>query len=136
MFLADLSDLLGLEHAGPLVGVTIIVLLSFFGVVGSYSRLFFCLNFKGHFPLVHYFVLRDSECVLGLRENLLVEVGLGLGSRLRSLLLKFSLILLHIHNHLEVVEFLSSSKIVNRVNKWLFTHCYNLLANVFDKIVL
>ena len=76
MFLADLSDLLGLEHAGSLVGVAVIVLLSFLGVVGAYSRLFFCLYFEGNFALVHYFVLRDCESVLSLRENLLVEVRL------------------------------------------------------------
>ena len=80
MFLADFSDLLGLEHARPLVGVTIIVLLSFLGVVGAYSRLFFRLYFERYFPLVHYFVLRDCEGVLSLRENLLVEVRLRLGS--------------------------------------------------------
>jgi len=78
MFLADLSDLLGLEHAGPLVGVAVIVLLSFLGVVGTYSRLFFCLYFEGHFALVHYFVLGACAGVLGLRENLLVEVRLRL----------------------------------------------------------
>lgn len=136
MLLADFSDFFGLEHAGPLVSVTVIVLLSFLGVVTAYSRLFFCLYFEGHFPLIHYFVLRDSEGVLSLRENLLVEVGLRLSSRLRSLLLEFGFILLHIHNHLEVVEFLSSSQVFDSINEWLFTHCYNLFANVFDKIVL
>ena len=76
MFLADLSDLLGLEHAGPLVGVAVIVLLSFLGVVGAYSRLLLCLYFECYFALVHYFFLGDCEGVLSLRENLLVEVRL------------------------------------------------------------
>jgi hypothetical protein len=46
------------------------------------------------------------------------------------------LIPLHIHNHLEVDQFLSSLEIVDSVDDWLLSHGHYLLANILDDFVL
>ena len=45
------------------------------------------------------------------------------------------LVLLHVHNHLKIVQFLSPPQIIHCINKRLLTHRHDLLANVLYDVV-
>lgn len=81
MLFTDLSNLLSFEHSRPFVGISIIVLLFLFGLGGADAGFFFwLLGFESDLSLVHDLLVINCVLVLGLAENLFVEVGLRLGS--------------------------------------------------------
>lgn len=47
----------------------------------------------------------------------------------------FLFVSLHVHNHLQVIQFLSSLQIYHSIDKGLFSHWHNFLAYVFYYIV-
>ena len=78
--------------------------------------------------------------VLGLVEQLFVNTAqrcvllLGSIAETRSLELLL-LLLLHVHDHLQIAEFLGSSKVIYSIDEGLFSHGHNLLADVLDYVV-
>jgi hypothetical protein len=48
---------------------------------------------------------------------------------------QFLFIFLHIHNHLEIVEFLSAPQIIDCIDERLLAHGNDLLANVLNYIL-
>jgi len=83
----------------------------------------------------------DSESPLRLRKQFFMKLADRMSLR-RSLthswllrLIPFWFIPLHFHDHLQVIEFLCPSQIVNSVDKWLFTHGNDLFADIFYQIV-
>jgi len=79
----------------------------------------------------------NREVVLSLVKKLLVHLTHRLLRDLRSNahLSLFGFRLMHIHNHLEIIELLRFPQVIDGVNKRLLSHCHNLLADVLDDII-
>ena len=58
------------------------------------------------------------------------------GSVFLKVLIQLVLILLHVDDHLQVVQLLSLLQVLDCVDERLFSHGHDLLADVLDNVVL
>lgn len=100
------------------------------------------LDLETDFVILYLSILRDGEVVLGLAEELLVDAAqrcrciLHLRGVAQTRSVEFLLLLLlHVHDHLQVAQFLGSSEVVDGVDEGLFPHGHDLLTDVLDDVV-
>ena len=109
--------------------------------------IFGALDIKGNFTLWIHVSSRsvccfNSKSSLRLRKELFVQLTNRMCLRwtltahqwLRWLI-PFWFVPLHFHYHLEVVQLLCPSQIIDSINKWLFSHGNNFFTDVFDQII-